>query len=111
MNNFLVVCIFCEHLMRMAVSTMYTQFHSQRNFIGNAALSNKEYCNYGKFVFHCISVLKGLSQPPGGERLLPLLRQVIQVHVDAASDIFIVLLIIPKTISGLIWRHILMKCL
>ena len=42
-----------------------------------------------------------LSQPPGGERLLPLLRQVIQVAISycAASVIFIVSLIIPKTIT------------
>ena len=43
---------------------------------------------------------KGQIQPPGGARLLPLLRQLIQVAISycAASVIFIVLLLILKAI-------------
>ena len=51
--------------------------------------------------FHILVKGPHVSQPPVCERLLPLLRQVIQVETIycAASVIFIVLLIIPKTIS------------
>ena len=41
-------------------------------------------------------LIKGLSQPPGGKRLIPLMRRVIQVMMGyyATTVIFIVLLVI-----------------
>ena len=48
-----------------------------------------------------IQSVEGISQPPGGKRLLPLSSQVIRVKIRycAASVIFIVLLKILKTLS------------
>ena len=53
------------------------------------------------YFLYVFPALKGLSQPLDGRRLISILRQVVQVEMCycAAIVIFIVLLIIPKTLS------------